>query len=105
MLDKIAPGARINVKVVKTPSRLAARKTLVRVLGKDAGAQTNDRRLTRLRRKHYNPQRRGGRLYGGHMIKFRSLTGDAGESATLTATLDVLRDLGSVSRFIEVKKA
>lgn len=101
----IPPGSLVQVKVIKQPSNAAATKTLIRVLGKDAQARIEDQRLRKIRRKGYRPRRRGGRLYGGHLVKLRPIRAQIGESGILTATVDVLRDLGSVQRFVEVKIA
>jgi hypothetical protein len=105
MLDKIAPGSTINVKVVKQPTNAAASKTLMRVLAKDPGVAAEHKRQAKLRKVHYNPQPRGGRLYGGQLVKQHPVKGKIGEAGTVTATADVLRDLGSVKRFIEVSQA
>jgi hypothetical protein len=105
MLDKITPGSRVSVKVVKQPTRLAACKTLVRILSKDATHRAEEVRLRKVRRSNYKPGMRGGRLYGGRMVKLHPLKGALGESGTITATLDVLTDLRSVERFIEVASA
>lgn len=105
MLQEIKPGSRIHVKIASAPTNVAAAKTLVRLLRKDKAAAMEDRRQTRLRKIHYKPGRRGGRLYGGHMVKIENLKGVIGEEGTITATADVLTDLKSVSRFIEVTAA
>jgi len=105
MLDTITPGSKVKLTVTRTPNRQAAAKTLVRLLSKDADHKHEDRLMSKLRAKHYSPQRRGGRLYGGHMQKLRRLKGEQGESGTIVASPDVLRDLASVQRFIEVKSA
>ncbi|GAB4195438.1 MAG: hypothetical protein Kow00105_09670 [Phycisphaeraceae bacterium] len=105
MLDKIAPGSKITVKIVKTPTNAAAGKTLQRILAKDPVFRAEDNRQAKIRKVHYNPRMRGGRLYGGRVVKQPAVLGRAGETGTITATLDVLRDLGSVQRFIEVTPA
>lgn len=104
-MKDIAPGTKVNVKIVKQPTSVAASKTLARVLSKDPQVKAENRRQADVRRTNYNPQRRGGRLYGGHVVKQHPVAGQLGESGTLTATVDVLRDLRRVERFIEVKKA
>ena len=106
MVDsKIAPGARIHVEIVKHPTNARARKTLVRVLGKDEVAKTEQKRLEKVRKSNYRPRMRGGRLYGGQMVKMHPVKGQLGESGTVTATTDVLADLNSVSRFVSIKAA
>ncbi len=105
MIENIAPGSRINVKVVKQPTNIAASKTLMRVLAKDPVVAAEHARQDKLRKVHYNPQPRGGRLYGGQLVKQHPVKGTLGEAGTITATASVLRDLGSVKRFIEVSKA
>lgn len=105
MLDKIKPGSEVNVKVVKQPTNGAAAKTLVRVLSKSASVRPELNRLDKVRAKQYAPSRRGGRLYGGHMKKIHPIKGQLGEEANVTATVDVINDLKSVTRFIEVTPA
>jgi hypothetical protein len=105
MLDKIAPGSKINVKIVKQPTNAAASKTLVRVFQKDPEVYAENDRQRKIRKKNYSPSRRGGRLYGGRVVKQHPVKGILGEAGTITATLSVLRDLASVERFIEVSNA
>jgi hypothetical protein len=105
MLDTIAPGSRVNVKIFKQPTNIAAAKTLVRLLSKDAEVIADNTRLQRIRKKHFSPIRRGGRDWGGQLIKQRPVKGNLGEAGTITATVDVLTDLRSVGRFVEVSPA
>ena len=104
MLEKIAPGSRVTVKVVKYPTSSSATKTLVRLLSKDEQVKAENKRLRDIRRKQNKPTRRGGRIWLSRLIKQRPVKGQVGESGTITATTDVLTDLRSVSRFVEVKK-
>ncbi len=99
---KIKPGSKVQVKIVAHPTNIGARKTLIRLLSKDEVHAAEEKRLTRIRHKMYRPRRRGGRLYSGRMPKLRRLKGEPGESGTILATMDVIRDLGSVSRFVEI---
>ncbi len=103
--DTVAPGTRVEVKIVKEPTNTAARKTLVRLLSKDAAAVAENRRLRNVRASNYSPSMRGGRLYGGRVVKIHPVKGRLGESGTLTATADVIADLRSVQRFVAVTPA
>ncbi len=105
MLDKIAPGSKINVKIVRQPTNAAASKTLVRVLQKDPEVYAEHDRQRKIRKKNFSPIRRGGRLWGGQVVKQHPVKGRLGEGGTVTATTSVLQDLGSVKRFIEVTPA
>ena len=105
MLDNITTGSTINIKVVKQPTSEAARKTLVRLLSKDADAVADNKRLKDTRKANYNPQPRGGRLYSGRMPKIRNVKGNLGETGTIKATYDVIKDLGSVAKFLEISAA
>lgn len=105
MLDKVALGSRIQVKIVKQPTNVAAKKTLVRLLSKDPVVRANNNRLRRIRLANYVPHRRGGRWFGGQKVKLHTLHGDMGEAGTITATCDVITDLRSVQRFISVAAA
>jgi len=99
---KIKPGAKLQVKIVRRPTNDAARKTLVRLLSKDPDASTENKNLARIRKRLYSPRRRGGRLYSGRMPKLRRIKGEPGETGAIVATMDVIRDLSSVERFIEI---
>lgn len=101
----ITPGSQIHLKVTKTPTNAAATKTLVRLLSKDEQVSARNRLLSKIRAKGFNPQPRGGRLYSGRLVKQHPVTGEAGEAGTIKATVDVIRDLRSVERFVEVSAA
>ena len=105
MIDDIAPGSRIQVKIVKTPTSAAAAKTLVRLLSKDDRVYEEKKRLDRVRVSGFRTIRRGGRLWPIHLVKRQPVRPVAGEIGTIRATVDVLPDLKSVSRFIDVSKA
>ena len=101
----IAPGSTVHVRITRNPTNAAAAKTLVRLLCKDPEAQRQMKLQRKIRDKHYKPDVRGGRLYGGRVVKQSPVKGVEGESGTFQATPDVIRDLASVSRFVEIKPA
>jgi len=103
-LDSVNPGDTIIVKVIKPVTSTAASKTLVRLFAKDESVRAELDRRAKARRKGFAPTRRGGRLYGGHVrIGHAPIKGEQGESGKVRATVDVLRDLRSVERFVEVE--
>lgn len=105
MIENIAPGDTVTVKIVKQPTNAAARKTLVRVLSKDAAVQRENDHQRKVRKTHAKPKQRGGRTWISKTVKQRPVEGKVGEAGSIRATVDVIRDLGSVDRFIEVSKA
>jgi hypothetical protein len=105
MAQNIAPGTRVNITIVKQPASVAAAKTLVRLLSKDPLVVAENKRHEEIRRTHLRHQQRGGRQWAVRVIKQRPVTGSVGETGTLLATVDVLRDLGSVQRFVQVTPA
>ncbi len=105
MPEKIAPGSKINVKVVKHPSNAAACKTLVKLLSKDPLVHKENARLRKARARHITNHQRGGRTWYVRVPKQRPVEGKLGETGTIIATLDVLTELKSVQRFVEVSKA
>jgi len=105
MLDNIAPGTQVNVKIVKAPTNAAAKKTLVRILSKDRTVKAEDARQRKIRKGQLRQSRRGGRFWDVNPIKQPSIHAETGLTGTVTATTDVLTDLKSVSRFVEVTKA
>jgi hypothetical protein len=105
MLQDIKPGTKVQVKVTKAPTNAAARKTIVRLLSKDKTVQAEDARLRKARKNNFRQGRRGGRFWDINVPKQPAVEARAGTSKTITATLDVLSDLKSVSRFVEVSEA
>ena len=98
----IKPGSTVTFKIVKQPTNTAARKTLVRLLSKDAKVKAENDRHRSIREKQYVPTQRGGRQWGGYFVKQHPVKGTPGESGTVLATVDVIRDLASVGRFVEI---
>lgn len=105
MSNDIAPGSKINVKVIQTPTNAAATKTIVRLLSKDHSVKLENERLRKTRKSHLTHHQRGGRQWYVWVPKIFPVKGVAGESGTIVASLDVLTDLRSVEKFVEVTKA
>lgn len=103
----ITPGTTVNIKIVKQPASESARKTLVRLLSKDPIAVKENKRLKAVRQTNQTHSPRGGRwrVWEGRLPKQRPVTGSVGESGTILASVDVLADLGSVEKFVEVTAA
>jgi len=103
----IAPGTTVNIKIVKQPASEGARKTLVRLLSKDAEVIAENKRLKSVRQTNQTHSPRGGRwrVWEGRLPKQRPVTGVVGESGTILATVDVLTDLNSVDKYVEVSAA
>lgn len=103
----ITPGTTVNIKIVKTPTNASARKTLVRILSKDAAAVAENKRLKKVRKTNQTHSPRGGRwrVWEGRLPKQHPVEGKLGESGKVLATASVLSDLGSVEKFIEVSAA
>lgn len=105
MSQTIALGSKINVQIVKQPTNAAARKTLIRLLSKDRDTRVANNHLQQVRKVHHDPQPRGGRLYGGRLVKKHLLQGKVGEAGTLLASVDVITDLRSVEQFVHISNA
>ena len=106
-MSQFNPGSSITIKVTAEPTSSAARKTLVRLLSKDATVEKENRRLKRVRETNEVATQRGGRVrvWAGRVKKQHPVAGVVGEQATVVATLDILQDLASVERFVEVVQA
>ena len=101
----IKPGSQVRVEIVKLPSNAAARKTLVRLLAKDDKTAAEQKKNKIFHARSLRVKGRGGRPWEHHTKMRRPVTGVVGEAGTFKATLDVIRDLGSVSRFVKVSAA
>ncbi len=95
----IQPGSRVTLTVTSFIRSDSARKTLARLFVKDP-------EVAKLRRRGPKPvtdTRRAGRIWKNRPSGSIHIAPQVGESAKLLATVDVIRDLQSVSRYVEVK--
>src|ERR1051325_8879677 len=93
------PGQTVRVTIKKFINRAAARKTIERLFLKD---RTHSDPLEG-RSVNYIPlpKRRGGQIWTKRPNKVHPPL-DAGDSATIKATPQAMRDLNSVKEFVEV---
>ncbi len=100
----IAPGTQVSVEIVETPTNAAARKTLTRIARKNADLAKSVRQRKQ-KRPSLQSWRRGGRPWEHRMRTTPGVSLAAGQSYSVRATVDVLRDLASVERFVKVSPA
>ncbi|RIK64263.1 MAG: hypothetical protein DCC65_14700 [Planctomycetota bacterium] len=105
MASEIKPGTTISLTVTKTPTSEAAAKTLSRLFGKDAANKRERVRRKRLLADSMEVRRRGGRPWEVRNKAPRLVQPKKGDACTIHATTDVIKDLGSVTRFVAVKSA
>jgi len=105
MLENIETGQKVRVKVARQPTNAAARKTLARLLAKDPQIAAEQQRRKEVRDTHKHVRTRAGRPWIVRPEKKPAITGDRGEAGTIRATYDVLKDLKSVEKFVEVSPA
>ena len=96
------PDSMISVTLTKTPTRAAAAKTLERLFMKckkfAAPVVARNANFKAI------PKRRGGRIWTKYPNKAHAKM-DKGSVAKIQATPSHLRDLESVSEFVEIKAA
>ena len=96
------PGGKFKVTITKSITRAAAFKTLERLfMGDDVVAGPIEARSANFKAK---PKRRGGRIWTKRPNKVHPEL-PKGTVATINATAQHVRDLGSVAEFVEVAKA
>lgn len=105
MLDNITTGQKVHVKIARQPTNAAARKTLSRLLAKDPDVAAEERRRKEVRDANKRHRIRAGRPWIVRPPRKPSVQGNAGEAGTITASYDVIKDLKSVEKFIEVNPA
>ena len=101
----VEPGQMVRVKIVRRPASERATKTLARVLAKDPANRAEQRARKLSRRRAMTSRQRGGRQWEHRPTRIAPFRGEVGEQSTVLATLDVIKDLNSVRRFIEVSTA
>ncbi|MEM8782913.1 MAG: hypothetical protein AAGE65_08650 [Planctomycetota bacterium] len=103
----LQPGKSVTFTVTAAPTNAAATKTLVRLLSKDPAAAKRNARIKKNRLSNPTFSPRGGRwrVWEHRQPKKFVVHGKPGESATIVAGVQELRDLASVERFVDVKAA
>nr|QDY92634.1 hypothetical protein fos2004AM_00002 [uncultured Planctomycetota bacterium] len=97
----IAPGKTVSVEITAPPTNAAAEKTLYRLCRKDPRI-AKAHRVRKCKRPSWQTWRRGGRFWH-HQMKSRPLVKlTTGSRYSVLATVDVIRDLQSVSRYVKV---
>lgn len=98
----ITPGTVVTVKIKKTPRCAAAAKTLSRLFGKDPVNKKKRVQRKKLLAAAMDVRRRGGRPWEVRPLAPRLVQPEQGDSCRIRATSDVIGDLRSVARFIDV---
>lgn len=97
----IAAGSKIVLEIVKNPTSEGARKTLVRLARKDP-AVVRYHRKQHQKRPSWEEWRRGAMTWHHQMKSQPAVSITPGAKYNITATVDVLRDLASVQRFVKI---
>lgn len=97
------PGTPIEVEVVERPTNAAAEKTLVRVFRRSPEVKAEQARLRKARDVHGYWRVRSGRPWKVAPPTKLPVQPEVGTKHRLVATLQALRDLQSVERFVSVK--
>jgi hypothetical protein len=105
MAVDVKPGSVVNVTVKKSPTNEAAAKTLSRLFAKDPVHKKARVQRKKLLAAAMDVRRRGGRPWEVRPKAPRLVQPVAGDACTIRATMDVIGDLRSVERFVEVKAA
>lgn len=102
MAIELTPGKTIRVTVNKAINRASARKTIERLFLKDKSIG----KAIHLRSRNFIelPKRRGGCIWTKRVNKVHPKL-DRGQAATIQTTPQSIRDLKSVSDFIEIAAA
>lgn len=105
MATEIKPGTTINLTVTKNPTNEAAAKTLSRLFAKDPVNKRERVRRKKILSETMEVHRRGGRPWEVRQKAPRLVMPQKGDACKIHATTDVIKDLGSVTRFVAVKTA
>jgi hypothetical protein len=98
---EIVPGSQVNVEMIRVPTTRAAAKTLTRLFRKDPAA-VRDARHQHAKRPSWQEWRRGNATWHHQMRTRPPVRLAVGRTCRLRATVDVIRDLRSVERFVKV---
>ncbi len=97
----IRPGTNITVEITAPPKSAAGQKTLLRLCRKDPEVNKRQRVQDR-HRPSWQTWRRGGRTWHHQMRSRPGVSLTPGARYSMLATVDVIRDLESVERWVKV---
>jgi hypothetical protein len=98
---ELAPGNTVAIEITAAPKSAAAFKTLARICSKDP-AVLRERRRLKGHRPSWQDWRRGGKLWHHQMKSGLPAEIALGAKFTVRATVDVIRDLASVQKYVSV---
>lgn len=100
----ITPNTDVTVEITARPTNRSARLTLERLCRKDPALSKAYRRFME-KRPSARDKRRGGRWWTHRMQTKPNFEIEPGRSFSVRTTLDVVRDLESVEKFVKVTTA
>ncbi len=103
MLADVKPGQWVTIRITKPPRAESRRKTLIRLCEKDPAMRKERERLKRSRL--VRRDRRGGRLWADRPARIPTVCTAPGSTYRIFASLDVLAELKSIERSVEVAPA
>ncbi len=103
MASNAQPGQKILVTVKAAPRNEAAAKTLSRVFGRSDGGRKLRASRKKVRTSKTWHHQRGGRPWAVRPKAPRLFQPAKGDTCEVLATTALLRDLNSVSQFVDIK--
>ena len=100
----VKPGSTVTIEIKNNPTTAAGQKTLARLCRKDPAVLRRQRFQDR-HRPSWQMWRRGGRMWHHQMHSTSGVELKPGSRYTVFASLDVVRDLASVQRWINITPA
>ncbi|MFO0838904.1 MAG: hypothetical protein U1D55_10290 [Phycisphaerae bacterium] len=100
-MSAIKPGTSVQLEISRLPTSESGTKTLVRLCRKDASVVRHHRQQKR-KRPSREEWRRGGMTWHHQMESKAAVSLKVGARYQIRATLDVLRDLESIARFVKL---
>ena len=104
-LDSIEPGQNVRITVTAEPRSAAARKTIERLMRRDAENAKGLRNAQDLRRDRTNSYIRGNRLFHARPKAARVVRALPGRTWTMRLSADIVPDVRSVEGYLKVEQA
>jgi hypothetical protein len=101
MAAEIKPGQWLTVTVKSQPRAIASRKTMVRLFEQDPVVKKERARQKKTRPHH--DQRRGGRIWIDKPGMLKVVEISPGASYKVFGSVQTMRDLKSIEKYVELK--
>ena len=98
----LTPGTTVTLRVKTVPTTAKGRKTIERLMRLNPKVQRTLDKVAKVRGRTTPLNQRGGRMWASRMVATKCVNCEAGATFPLRITPQIMPDVASVGRYIEI---